>query len=178
MSKISLEPVSQYQAMLAYEFAKHCVDSNRDEYARRNQTNISKILTDINEGKLAEYQVFNTLMLKGKNPSPPDIMIYGKNDKSFDADITCGLINVHVKSCSGTSPFGNSWIFQPNDELVTRPTETDYLALCVLGEESYMYLVKAADMEYTSPVKDNLDKGVIYEDFVTTYLTMKEKNLI
>jgi len=171
---MSLPPPTEYQQKIAGIFAEWCVDTNEGEYAKRNQRIRGKLIIDIYNGKLAEYQVFNTLKLKGKNPSPPDIMIYDKREKSFDADITCGLIQVHVKSCQGDSPFGNSWVFQPYDSLVSKPTETDYLALCVLGEEPYMYLVKAADMEYSSPIKGDLDKMVIYENFVDTYIRIRE----
>lgn len=178
MSKMSLLPATEYQLELATKFADFCVKTNSDEYAKRNQENRDKVISDIYFGKVAEYQVFNTLMVKGKKPSPPDIMIYEAKDKSFDADITCGLINVHVKSCQADSPFGVSWLFQPYDALIDHPSETDYLALCVLSDEPYMYLVKAADMEYSTPVKRNLDKKVIYENFAQTYVAMKEMKLI
>lgn len=175
---MSLKPVTEYQDKLSQLFADYCVTTNADEYAKRSQENKDKVISDIYNGKVAEYMVYNTLLVKGKNPTPPDIMIYTAINKSFDADINCGLIKVHVKSCQGDSPFGSSWLFQPYDRLTTHATETDYLALCVLSEEPYMYLVKAADMEYSTPIKHNLDKKVIYEDYVKTYIAMKEMKLI
>lgn len=174
MSKMSLAPVTEYQRKIAGIFAEYCVYTNEEEYANRHQNDSGKLVIDIYNGKLAEYHVFNTLMERRKNPTPPDIMIYEKDKKSFDADITCGLIKVHVKSCREDSPFANSWLFQPNDSLVEHPTDTDYLALCVLGEDPYMYLVKASDMYYNAPAKTNLDKKVIYEDFVKTYLAIQK----
>jgi len=175
---MSLKPVTEYQDKLSKLFADHCVTTNLDEYAKRSQENKGKVISDIYNGKVAEYMVYNTLTGKGKNPTPPDIMIYDANKKSFDADINCGIIDVHVKSCQGDSPFGSSWLFQPYDLLVSKPSENDYLALCVLGEKPYMYLVKASTMQYSNPIKKNLDKKVIYEDFVKTYLAVNHPSTL
>jgi hypothetical protein len=176
--RMPLQPISDYQTLLVNIFAEHCISTNKSTYTLRNQGDMSKVLVDIINGKIAEYMVFNTLLLKGKKPTPPDIMIYDKAFKTFDADIKCGDINVHVKSCEAESLFANSWVFQPNDTLVNTKLDTEYLALCVMSDEPYMYLVKASDMDYNRPAKVNLDKRVVYEDYVKTFLYMKSNNIV
>jgi len=178
MSRFTLKPISKYQDELAATFSESCIATNVAEYARRDQSDVNKIAYDIYNGKVAEYMVFNHLLKNGKSATPPDVMIYEKNEKSFDADITSGEIQIHVKSCQADTPFGHSWVFQPQDSLVSNPTENDFLALCVIGEESYMYLVKAMDMDFNTPIKSNLNKKVIYEDFVKTYTHMKKNKVI
>lgn len=161
--KINLQLPTEYQDVLCKTFSHYVLKSNTDEYAKRNQDDHSKVRLDIYHGKRAEYMVYNYFLSKNRNVSAPDIMIYDKSKKSYDADLTIDSINIHVKSTLDDSEFPNSWVFQPNDPLVKCPTENDYLALCVLCKEPYMYLIKSEGIEYQKPIKKSLNKSVIYE---------------
>ena len=157
---------SEYDKELCMLFAKSCVYTNKDEYGRRNQDNTNKIVSDIYNGKLAEIMVHELFRKKDQKPFPVDFLIYDRFDKSFDADITTKKHKVHVKSCLGDSPFPNSWLFQPNDGLVTKPQKDEILALVVLNKDKsgYCYIIPAAHAVYGDPVKKSLNKKVIYEE--------------
>ena len=163
--QIRLPIISEYQKELSSLFSQYSVNTNISEYSKRNQSDIQKVRLDIYNGKVAEFMVFNHFRLMGYNPTPPDIMIYPPHDKSFDADIKCGKLSIHIKSCLNDSQFPNSWMFQPKDTLVSNPKDIDTLALCVLSDEPYMYLIKANKIKgiYKKPIKASLLKKTLYE---------------
>jgi len=175
MKKLKLPPVSKYDKELCQLFADNCVSTNEDEYARRNQHNVSKLRSDIYNGKLAEIMVYTLFFKKGAKPFPIDFLIYDSKNKSFDADIHTRAKNIHVKSCQDDGPFPNSWLFQPWDDLVSNPSEKDILALVVMrkGKPSYCYLMDAKDATYGDPVKKSLNKKVIYEEELQCQLIKK-----
>jgi hypothetical protein len=153
-------------------FSKEVYSTNKDQYDKRNQTNKSKVESDIYIGKMAEFAVWNFLVDQGKPATFPDIMIYPKEMKSFDADITSGDIKVHVKSCMDVSQFPNSWVFQPNDSLCTSPSEKEFIAfvICYPAKKFEAYFVSALKVigMYRPPRKEGLDKKVIYEENLIT----------
>ena len=166
MKKCKLPPVSEYDNELCTIFANACVKTNRDEYDRRNQSNVGKVRSDIRNGKLAEIMVYSLFMKRGARPFPIDFLIYEAKNKSFDADIYTRKKNIHVKSCLDDGPFPNSWLFQPWDSLVSNPQDKDVLALVVIRNKkpSYCYIMNATDAVYGDPVKKSLNKKVIYEE--------------
>jgi len=167
MKKYKFPNVTQYDMKICRLFAKYCIETNIDEYARRNQTDINKIRSDIYHGKLAEMMTHKLFIQRGMKPNPVDFGIYEESYKSYDADILTKTKNIHVKSCLGSSPFPNSWLFQPNDHLVSAPTDHDILVLCVLNKpfnDSYCYRINAIDAVYHDPIKKSLHKKVIYEE--------------
>lgn len=166
MNRIKLEQPSEYEAELCMLFSTNCVDTNKGKYKDRKQDDIDKLTMDIYNGKLAEVMVYNYLLRRGKIPRPVDFLIYDVKFKSFDADIhLLGGQRIHVKSCMGGSSFPNSWVFQPEDILVSDPGEEDFLVLVVMGESSsYCYIVGANKVIYREPIKKSLNKKVIYEE--------------
>jgi hypothetical protein len=118
-------------------FAAACMESNKHWYAKRNQTNLDKIVEDIYVGKMGEvatYLYFKSLDLPC---SKPDFEIYEARNKSYDADLKQGEKYVHVKSQSLASSrrYGVSWILQCRkgdaDKLFKNCTDMDYISLCV-----------------------------------------------
>lgn len=154
---------------LCLEFAHLIYNSNKQEYARRNQSNKEKVINDIANGKYAECLVFDFLLSNKKKEdhiAPVDFMLYPKEHKSYDADIKFNDIQIHVKSCLSSSNYPASWVFQPNDQLTISPSDKDYIALVRQDKEcSFIYLLKAKDIVgfYRDPIKKTLKKKVLYE---------------
>lgn len=145
-------------------FAKACIDTNEDEYSRRNQSNKNKIVSDIYNGKLAEIMVFRLFKKRKQSPKPIDFLIYSSKEKSFEADMLTNKHNVHIKSCKDDTKFPNSWLFQPWDDLVVNPNEFDVIVLVVLkSTNSYCYIIPAMNAKYEKPILSHLNKKVIYE---------------
>jgi hypothetical protein len=101
------------------EFAKQCVDTNKNLYKNRAQRNTDKITEDIYNGKLGEYGAYCFLEAQKLKPdSLPDTKIYSRKDKTFAADLFCDGVPVHVKTQShdSASRYGTSWTFQFDGE--------------------------------------------------------------
>lgn len=163
--KYSLKQPSKYQIEQCRLFSEYSVNSSLDQYKKRNQNNKDKIISDIYYGKIAEFMVYNFLSSKSKKLNSPDLNIYSKYKKSFDADLVVDGINIHVKSHKVNSNFPVSWLFQKSDPLV-RSINKDLLALVVLDKDSsYMYMHKSSDIEFDEPMKDSLkfSKVCVYE---------------
>lgn len=114
-------------------FADRVLQTNVDEYARRNQNSQKKIWSDIFTGKLAEWGVYFIYLERGrKNIDPPDMRIYGRSDKSFDADLRWGLFNLHIKSqvFESAIKYGDSWMFESKDPLFDFSNEYDIVIGC------------------------------------------------
>lgn len=151
--------IDNSEYLLCVQFAKDVINSNMDAYANRNQADFIKVFNDLVIGKVCEFVVYNEL-----GTSYPDLKVYAKKDKSFDADLTLDDYKIHVKSCRKKSIFGESWVFQEEDELVTKPSSKDVLALCVIDEiQVEFYTIPAKKAVYKEPVKKNLRKKVIYK---------------
>lgn len=167
MKKYLLKPATKEQKEICRKFALDCVDTNKGEYARRNQNNRDKIIKDIEYGKLAEFMVYNFYTEVGLELEEPDVKIYGKKKKSFDADLKIRNSNLHVKSCLNNSNYPNSWMFQKNDPLVISPNNNDFIAFCVLTPMGgYFYLVNGDQVPYGVPVLERLrdTKVCVYEE--------------
>ena len=131
------------------EFAKKVVNTNKDEYARRNQTNTDLIVKQIADGKYCEYIVELDLKKDFTIINGVDVEVYDKQRKSFDADIIVECSDwtqnhYHVKSITRKSAnrFGVSWMFQKQDTITTTPKKEDILALCIIepnGEVDFSY---------------------------------------
>lgn len=165
--KLKLIAPDTYQEKLADMFSKQVFNTNIEKYAERQQSDVKKVISDIYVGKMAEFAVWNYLQRDGKDATMPDIMVYSAKKKSYDADISCGDIKIHVKSCIAMGVYPVSWVFQPNDPVTISPSNKDYLALVSIedGVIFEAYFVKAADVMkiYEAPKKEGLDKKVIYE---------------
>lgn len=158
--KIKLKPLTKYQELQCDLFSRFSVFSSLDEYKRRGQSDKNKIISDIYNGKVAEFMVYNFFISKGKSLSSPDLNIYQRGMKSFDADLVIGDVNIHVKSHISNEIYPVSWMFQKNDPLQGR----DYL--CLVVDNIYMYIKKVSEVEFSEPMKESLrhTKVCLYEN--------------
>lgn len=165
--------VSKRIESLCLKFANSVYNTNFDEYNRRNQKDKNKIILDITIGKIAEFAVFNYMYSQGYFVTYPDLRVYEKEKKSFDSDlyvIKDGLtFRMHVKSqkLNMSKQFGESWSFQNNDPLIIKPTNKDYIALCIVDNLNVKIndIVKANKIlgKYSDPKKKSLTtKKVLY----------------
>jgi hypothetical protein len=168
LKKVKLIAPNNYQEVLADLFSKEVYSTNKEQYDKRNQTNRSKVESDIYIGKMAEFAVWNFLIEQSKSATFPDIGVYPKELKSFDADITSGDVKIHVKSCMDVWEYPNSWVFQPNDSLCTSPSDKEFIAFVICSPdkkfEAYFVLASKVIELYRPPRKEGLDKKVIYEE--------------
>ena len=165
--KTELKTITEYQEKQCDLFSKFSVFSSLEEYKKRNQFDKEKIINDIYNGKVAEFMVYNFLILKQKKPNSPDLNIYEKYNKSYDADLALQGANIHIKSHNVNSNFPISWVFQKKDPLITKIKDDDFLALVVMNKEiNYMYLKKISEVSFKEPVKESLKetKLCIYEN--------------
>ena len=166
MNKRPLKKLDQYTLKRCKLFADFSAETSSDEYAKRNQNNIEKIKLDIYRGKAAEFMVYNYLVNRGNKVNLPDLEIYSKNQKSFDADLICGKHNIHVKSCVVNNKFPVSWMFQKKDHL-TSGRSKDYVCLVVMNESfsGGFYIYQANQLDFKPPVKKALQasKVTVYE---------------
>lgn len=147
-------------------FADSCYRTNKDEYKRRGQNDPSKIKQDIYYGKLAEYAVYAMYLEMGQECTKPDIGVYKRRNKSYNADmIVNDTFNLHVKSqlIKQSERFGLSWMFQKNDPLVNHPSSIDYVIFTLIINNNKVRVfnpVKAPDLigVYKSPKKRELKK--------------------
>lgn len=159
-------------------FAEKCYDTNKDEYARRNQDNRDKIVWDITIGKMAEIAVYFFLRDEKKvECSQPDFLIYAAKKKNYGADLTFTgkdgvLYDLHVKSQDKQQGerFGKSWMFQKKDTLTHAPKENEMICLCTIdnNEVHIDYMRKAAKFigVYSEPKAERLreSKTAIYAE--------------
>lgn len=120
-------------------FADRVIATNKDEYARRKQSDIDKIRNDIVTGKLAEWGVYFIYIKRGRYLDPPDMKIYYSWNKSFDPDLRWDVFNLHIKSqtIESSMRYGNSWIFQSKDPLFEFSNQYDIVVACRVSIEEY-----------------------------------------
>ena len=131
------------------QFARACYETNKEEYARRNQNNKEMIISQIAQGKYAELLVQSVLTEEGYDIiNEVDFAIYHTKDKSFDCDIRAfkeksesNVWDFHVKSISKKSAdrYGASWLFQKRDPLLTTPKSNDKVVFVLLDEQNISY---------------------------------------
>lgn len=130
---------------LCEQFAKNCVHTNLSKYKSRNQSNLKKIIQDIQIGKLGEFAVFYLL----DGCSIPDLKIYSAKNKKFSADLTTDKYNIHVKTQSSKSEekFGTGWMFQKEDKIIKSSKDNDIFIGIV-----YIEALEACVIELICPV--------------------------
>ena len=145
------------------KFAEKSVGTSLSEYARRNQNNLDKIKLDIFRGKVAEFQVWRYLTEKARDVNPPDLGIYTKYEKSYDADLVCNGMQLHVKSHWRENNYPVSWVFQKRDKLTYAPSDKDYLCLVIMQTDftSTLDIRHAKNVNYSPPKKASLAKTKI-----------------
>ena len=168
MNKFILKQISEYQFKQCELFTKYSVNTSTDEYKRRMQFDVDKIKNDIYYGKIAEFMVYNYLVECDRNPTTPDLNIYLKDEKSYDADIFLDNIKLHVKSHLINQNYPVSWVFQKNDPLILNKNDNEFLALVVSeidNADYYMYLLNIKDAKFGELMKESLrlSKTCLYE---------------
>ena len=168
--KIQLNKITEYQDKQCELFSKYSVLSSLSEYKKRNQVDKDKIINDIYNGKKAEFLVYNFLISKKKELNSPDLNIYEKYNKSYDADLILKDVSIHVKSHNVSGNFPISWVFQKKDPLLSELKDNNFLVLVVMNKEiNYMYLKKISEVDFKQPLKESLrmTKVCVYEaDFL------------
>ena len=168
--KIQLNKITEYQDKQCELFSKYSVLSSLSEYKKRNQVDKDKIINDIYNGKKAEFLVYNFLISKKKELNSPDLNIYEKYNKSYDADLILKDVSIHVKSHNVSGNFPISWVFQKKDPLFFELKDNNFLVLVVMNKEiNYMYLKKISEVDFKQPLKESLrmTKVCVYEaDFL------------
>jgi len=159
-------------------FAEHVYETNRVEYARRQQYDKDMIIRQIAIGKMAELGVFDYLSGLELNPSFPDFGIYSSNKKNFGADMTFeyqqNCINCHIKSqtVSQAKLYSLSWSFQKKKEpLLDEVTPTNNLLVLVSMHDliaevlGFIWAFEAIPL-YSEPRLSRLkaNKAVLYYD--------------
>ena len=152
---------------ICHKFAEQSAASSTDEYARRNQHSLDKIKLDIFRGKVAEFQVWQHLVNRAREVAQPDVAIYDRYHKTFDADLVCNGQNLHVKSHMRNANFPVSWVFQKRDKLTYAPSEDDWLCLVTLEADftGELYIRHAKEVKFEQPKKESLraSKVCVYE---------------
>ena len=123
---------------MSQHFAEKVVDTNIDEYSKRNQSDIEKIKKDILIGKLAEWGVYFIYLERNRTKiDPPDMKVYNAWNKSFEPDLKWGLYNLHIKSqiAESSERYGDSWVFQAKDPLFGFSNEYDIVIGCRVSIE-------------------------------------------
>lgn len=153
--------ISLEDYLLCVEFAAKTIQSNAQHYRTRNQTNISKILQDIIQGKVAEIAVYYWLQDRGNKLLQPDFDLHHK--KTYEPDIECNGQRLHVKSMSKyrADKYGKSWLFQKNDPLTTNPQYNDYIVLCIVDDLTVDIVAceKVRTSIFTTPILEKLKEN-------------------
>jgi hypothetical protein len=130
--------VSDYIYKKCVKFAEDRMGGSADLYTYRGEKNKAKMFDDILIGTLGEWAAYKFLKDLDIKVSKPDMKIYEKRRKSFDADLTNDKFKFHVKSQSVVSRkrYGSSWLLQRSDKVVSDPQDGEYFILtCVEGKE-------------------------------------------
>lgn len=116
------------------QFAESCVSTVN--YSHRGQTNKSKIQKQIVYGKVAEFAVSELLKGMFLNCSDPDLKIYGRKEKSFDSDLRLDEERIHVKTqdFKSVQKYGEGWMFQKRDPIITNPSSHDWIVLTIYDQ--------------------------------------------
>jgi hypothetical protein len=180
MRKVQTYTIDTDTYLRCVQFAHDSINTNLDEYSKRNQKKVHKILNDIIIGKLGEFAVHKHLS-KNSPIAEPDLSIYDSSHKTFDSDLKYNNLNIHVKSQSReqSEKYGISWSFHPKDSLTTRPEKNDVIFFCLVDDLSvdimaYDRATFFIDL-YKDPVKNNL-KGMKKVIYFTDLIKKPKKN--
>jgi len=96
------------------DFARKEIVTTERMRNKRGQFNREKMIYDNTIGKMGEWGVTFMFWNKEIDCSEPDMEIYEKHRKSYDADLTYNGKDLHVKSqcIMASQRYGTSWVFQ------------------------------------------------------------------
>ena len=152
------------------KFSKKRLQNN--VYIQRGSPNSKKVYEDILTGAIGEYGAYLYLKNLNINVTEPDLNLYDKKEKSFNADLECDNNMYHVKSQSVISSqrYGNSWLLQKTDPVVCSPkvneyfifTEVDGNKVKILKKISCKFIKENKLYKKTKLNKYNNNKVAIY----------------
>jgi len=144
-------------------------------YASRNQENDHKRKRDQLVGKLGEVATHTYLKDKYPNLSYPDFTILSSKQKSWDFDMKCHSINLHVKSqeLKMSKKFGESWTFQSGDrEVFDRKVPNQYVSFVIVDLATKSATIKAVvEMDF-------LFKKDLFKDPILQKLRESNKKVV
>lgn len=159
-------------------------------YLSRRNASVSRVKNQIIEGKLGEFAANQFLQNEFHFPNnvTPDIRVYSKGDKSWDADLLYNKAdteypNVHVKCCTKQTAkrYGESYVFQCSNGLFRDVKSTDYICMvlydppkfCVRSLVSWSYLHKLNIFRLPKLDKHKGSKVCIYYEDLVCHTTPK-----
>ncbi len=162
--------LSDYYFEKCAKFADDVLESNKDLYSYRGESNVMKMKEDNIYGKLGEIAAYKYMKKRGFDVNKPDFEIYERVNKSYGADLItkCGK-NIHVKSQGFKSMmrYGASWLLQKNDKITRNPTEDDYILMVSINANE-------ADVLGVVRVLDLIDNELFEEPKVARYARTKK----
>jgi len=94
-------------------FAKARVRRDADLYAKRGQSDVSKIVKDIETGCAGEFVVYEHFRRIGRTVTEPDLALYSPGGKSWlDLTVDGRHLSVKSQSIEQAARYGLSWTFQ------------------------------------------------------------------
>lgn len=142
--------ISNYIYKKCIEFAEKRAAGSSELYRRRGELCNNKIYLDALTGAVGEWGAYQFLKQAGLNPKKPDMKIYDKANKSFDADLNADGAKFHVKSqnLASRNRYGDSWLLQRHDKVVKAPEDNEYFILTSVdgNEVEILACVKIADI--------------------------------
>ena len=95
-------------------FAEEEYETTGAHRRKRRQCNDKRVKMQTADGKMGEWLAVKYLKSKGLSCTDPDMEIYSRKHKSFDADMRIGKHHIHCKTqcADSASKFGISWVFQ------------------------------------------------------------------
>lgn len=121
--KISDEDFAKCKAFVEARLAE-----NQDLYKKRGGFKEE----DLWVGVLAEFASYYYLKEKKIEVDEPDLKIYNSRKKSYNADLSDGKRQFHVKGQSerSASLYGDSWLMQRYDKIVKNPHRNHFIVPC------------------------------------------------
>lgn len=183
MDKIRIK-IPQHIRDICEKFSNDVIESNYDCYKNRGQDKLDQILYNLSNGKICQFAAWRWIKYNGFDIEQPDLTIYGKSKKSFDADLKLQNLNIHVKSCSDyiESRYGLSWSFQKQDSLINDTKNNDAILLTKLitnnkrMQDVVIQEVEICNFLYFSKIKKYL-KSPIKQNFIGNKVVLYSKDI-
>jgi hypothetical protein len=106
--------ISKDMVDMVRSFAEKQYTTTLSQYAKRNQSDPTKIKYDCMIGKIGEWGIHGYFISQGYTCTEPDMNIYPSYQKNWNKDMVSSGVSVTIKSQSYEQSvrFGTSWTFQ------------------------------------------------------------------
>lgn len=160
--------------MICDEFSRSVITTTIEQYKKRNQSDVEKLIMDHSAGKLGEIAVHCYLKYIKISCSEPDFNIY-TNNKSFEADLHSMENKIHVKSqlTSQAQIFGTSWVFHHDtngskDPIFINMNGNEFIAFCEIMDDTKIII-------HCIPKSRFIVENQLFDDPLSTKLIGKKK---